>query len=366
MFTYLKNLFFKFFQSEPFPEKKDYLEQKDQLTISVIFLSYQHKDYVVEAIRSLLYQDYQEAYEIIIGDDGSTDGTRELILDELKCYKGPARIVMLEKADNMGLKRNFNRCVSKVTGNIFVCASGDDISYPHRLSHTINFYKTHPNCYATYANARIINENNKVTRNQYYSYKGNRRFFLFKKNEIYQGLPFCGATSTYKIDVIHKFGPLLEDVGSEDNACSFRALMLGDVWMIDELTVDWRWHGKNMSFGSKQLHTTIEEKINYLAKRAIDATYNCNNHLADIKTAEINQIISKSTAEYLLQLVNYFYYSHFLKSYSINGSWSNIIKYLNLVWTNSNSFRCIPFLLKCLTKKLLPRSLRAKILFKNC
>ena len=76
MFTYLKNLFYTFFQSEPFPEKKDYLEQKDQLTISVIFLIYQHKDYVVEAIRSLLYQDYQEAYEIIIGDDGSTDGTR--------------------------------------------------------------------------------------------------------------------------------------------------------------------------------------------------------------------------------------------------------------------------------------------------
>ena len=46
--------------------------------VSVIIVSYNEKDYLPEAINSCLMQAYDD-YEIIIGDDGSSDGSIELI-----------------------------------------------------------------------------------------------------------------------------------------------------------------------------------------------------------------------------------------------------------------------------------------------
>ena len=80
-------------------------------TVSVIFLSYKQEAYVVAALRAVLAQDLPD-YEVIIGDDASPDRTRALIEAELAAYRGRARIVLLPPAPNVGVIRNFNRCVA--------------------------------------------------------------------------------------------------------------------------------------------------------------------------------------------------------------------------------------------------------------
>ena len=65
--------------------------------ISVIFLTYNQESYVRQALRSVLNQDYDD-YEIIIGDDDSSDGTPGIIQSEVEGYRGKVAVFSLRGA----------------------------------------------------------------------------------------------------------------------------------------------------------------------------------------------------------------------------------------------------------------------------
>jgi glycosyltransferase involved in cell wall biosynthesis len=220
-------------------------------SISVIFLSYKQEAYVVAALRAVLEQDLPD-YEIIIGDDASPDRTRALIEAELAAYRGRARIVLLPPAPNVGVIRNFNRCVAASTGDILVAAAGDDVSHPTRLRRIAEFFRDHPECYAHYSNARVVDAVGGVLRPTWYHHQDVQfRQFDPRGFHLYQGVQFCGATGSYRGDVFRKFPPMPGTTGGEDGPAILRSLLLGSAAIDAEILLDWRWHGANMSHGSK-------------------------------------------------------------------------------------------------------------------
>ena len=64
------------------------VEQVPKVSVSII--TYNHRRYIGRAIESVLKQQVDFAYEIIIGDDYSTDGTQEIVKDYQRRY--PDRI----------------------------------------------------------------------------------------------------------------------------------------------------------------------------------------------------------------------------------------------------------------------------------
>ena len=75
--------------------------------VSVLMLAYNQQQYVDEAIRSVVLQETDFDYELIIGDDGSSDATAERCREWQQRY--PDRIRLLDHSDNVGLARNFVR-----------------------------------------------------------------------------------------------------------------------------------------------------------------------------------------------------------------------------------------------------------------
>src|SRR5207344_2852055 len=63
-------------------------------TVSVALLAFQHAPYVQQAIDSVLAQETTFPVEIVIGEDGSTDGTRDIVFDAQTRH--PDRIRVLE------------------------------------------------------------------------------------------------------------------------------------------------------------------------------------------------------------------------------------------------------------------------------
>lgn len=119
--------------------------------VSVIIVSYNEKDYLPEAINSCLMQAYDD-YEIIIGDDGSSDGSIELIEkyaaeypDKIRFFIqdrkiGPEGVIPSVRVSNV-LKRAF----SMVRGKYILCLSGDDyIINKKRLKHQASFLDKNP------------------------------------------------------------------------------------------------------------------------------------------------------------------------------------------------------------------------------
>jgi len=68
--------------------------------ISVLLVTYQHAEYIREAIESVLMQKLDVPWEIIIGDDESTDGTREICVEYAKKYPDLIRLFLHKRENN--------------------------------------------------------------------------------------------------------------------------------------------------------------------------------------------------------------------------------------------------------------------------
>jgi glycosyltransferase involved in cell wall biosynthesis len=96
--------------------------------ISVIIPTYNRKSMICDAIDSVLSQTYQQ-FEIIIVDDGSTDGTSELVKLQ---YKDKVHIIRRNEASNAGVARNLG--VLSARGEFLSFLDSDDIWFPNKLA----------------------------------------------------------------------------------------------------------------------------------------------------------------------------------------------------------------------------------------
>ncbi len=88
--------------------------------VSILIPAYNGKKFIAETIDSCLRQTHKEI-EVIVIDDGSTDGTRELLLS----YADKVKLIFNEK--NLGIVKNINQGINKVDSEFFVLLGHDDV-----------------------------------------------------------------------------------------------------------------------------------------------------------------------------------------------------------------------------------------------
>ena len=92
--------------------------------VSVLMITHNHEAHVVQAIESILSQECEFAFELIIGEDRSRDRTRDICLDYQKKYPGIVRVVFSD--ENVGMHRNFARIWHRARGKYIAMCEGDD------------------------------------------------------------------------------------------------------------------------------------------------------------------------------------------------------------------------------------------------
>ena len=96
--------------------------------------------YIEESICSILTQTYTD-FEFLIIDDGSTDGTLNII----RKFDDP-RMRLITHSRNLGLIETLNQGIDLCTGEYIARMDGDDIALPHRFERQVNFMDVHPDC----------------------------------------------------------------------------------------------------------------------------------------------------------------------------------------------------------------------------
>lgn len=125
--------------------------------VSIIMPTYNHERFIKDAVNSILNQICSYSYEIVIGDDCSTDSTRE-ICRELK-VKYPDRIVLIENDKNLGLLANYKSIISHARGKYLAILESDDLWNDNRKLQTqIDFLEHNPEYGLTYSNANFYYE----------------------------------------------------------------------------------------------------------------------------------------------------------------------------------------------------------------
>jgi GT2 family glycosyltransferase len=107
-------------------------------TVSVVLPAYNALRYVGAAIDSVLQQTFTD-FELLIVDDGSTDGTR----DTIRSYRDP-RIIVIEHDRNRGLPAGLNHALAIARGEYIARQDADDVSEPNRLHDQVAFLRRRP------------------------------------------------------------------------------------------------------------------------------------------------------------------------------------------------------------------------------
>ncbi|MGA9390313.1 MAG: glycosyltransferase [Candidatus Sulfotelmatobacter sp.] len=113
------------------------------MKISVMMITYNHERFIAQAIESVLAQRVDFDYEIVIGEDCSTDGTRAVIMGFHRCF--PDRIVPIMRDQNIGAMRNFESTLLACRGQYLALLDGDDYwTSGEKLDRQVKFLDTHP------------------------------------------------------------------------------------------------------------------------------------------------------------------------------------------------------------------------------
>ncbi len=100
-------------------------------SISVVMPAYNHEEFVAESIESVLTQSFGD-FEFIIINDGSTDGTGDVI----KRYTDPR--IRYYSHDNIDAPRTINRALSMTRGKYISIINSDDVYHKDRLLYLFN------------------------------------------------------------------------------------------------------------------------------------------------------------------------------------------------------------------------------------
>ncbi|MEE9542777.1 MAG: glycosyltransferase [Thermodesulfobacteriota bacterium] len=126
--------------------------------ISVIITSYNQKDYLKEAIESVLAQSFTP-FEILVCDDTSADGSQEMIVDYEKRYPGLVKGVLHEK--NLGISANRSSGIERAEGELVTWLDGDDRYRPKKLEAEFRAYQSDPEVKWVYSQVNMIDAKGK-------------------------------------------------------------------------------------------------------------------------------------------------------------------------------------------------------------
>jgi len=128
----------------------------DQITVSIFLLTYNQEQFIAQTINSILMQKANFNFQIVIGEDCSTDGTRSICKTFAEKYSNKIKLLpALEK--NIGLIANYMRTIKACEGKYIAICDGDDYWIDeNKLQKQVSFLEDNPNYSIVYSKLKKL------------------------------------------------------------------------------------------------------------------------------------------------------------------------------------------------------------------
>jgi glycosyltransferase involved in cell wall biosynthesis len=138
--------------------------------VSVKMITYNHEPNITQAIEGVLQQETDFPIELVIGEDCSTDRTREIALNFQRKYPDVIRVITSKK--NVGSKINNNRTREACRGKYVAFCEGDDYwQDPHKLKKQVDYMESHPACGLVYSSYDVYHCKENITIKDFIRYR---------------------------------------------------------------------------------------------------------------------------------------------------------------------------------------------------
>ena len=125
--------------------------------VSIGMLTYNHEKYIACALESILMQNVNFKYEIVVCDDCSSDNTKNVLLSYMQKYPEVIKVYLNEK--NLGAQGNANKLRTLCKGKYRATLEGDDYWITtSKLQTQVDFLESHPDFVAIGGDFSCIND----------------------------------------------------------------------------------------------------------------------------------------------------------------------------------------------------------------
>ena len=305
--------------------------------VSIIIPAYNAERYIRETLLSITNQSYKNI-EVLVVDDGSTDNTRNIVIQEFPAIK------YYYQNNSGGCSSPRNTGLKYSGGDFITFFDSDDIMYPDKISNQVNFLNNYPDIdiiYCDYIN--FFDFQNQTTSHfktctllqPYFGFTSdhisdftidpyNTRYILINENFAISGSPLFRRSV---FDITDNFDSELK--ASEDFDLHYRAALHFNTGITSFVGFKRRLHDNNMS-----LNHALILKYKYLSRKK----------LLELETSyHLRKLLSARIRDYLLQLGAHYIGKNALSAF---GNTLHSIRYGGI---------CRPIFYKNLIKICLPK-----------
>lgn len=224
--------------------------------VSVIMGVYNRRHFLAETIDSVLGQTLRN-FELIAVDDGSTDGSGEILE---RYARQDNRVVVLSAPRNAGIAASLNRAIARARGRYLAVMDSDDVTLPHRLEAEFKHLEAHPEIVLLGAHVKLID---------YDGAEVDARIHLPEVHlEIDQALlgagwPIVHPTVMMRSDLVREAGGYNEGFRSNvDHELFLRLAERGSLANLPDVLLSYRIHHRAMTAQRTSLdHCFVEQAI---------------------------------------------------------------------------------------------------------
>lgn len=280
--------------------------QKSALA-TVICSCYNHAEFVIESIQSVLNQSHKNI-QLIVVDDCSMDDSVSVIENFIADFP---EIIFIKNKTNLGITKSVTNAMLYVKGEYFVDLAADDVLLPNCIEIQLNAFKnsTYKNLAIVYGNAELITEEGNHS-SYYFDVDANLKTKTKRPSgDIYHKVigfetTICSVSSMCKKDIFDRLNGYDTTLSYEDLDFWIRASRDYNIEFIDAILMQKR-------IVANSLQTTLYTKKNtnshstfITLRKAYKLNKNKNEHLILIKRVNFEILNSFRTRNYVLMLKN--------------------------------------------------------------
>ena len=179
--------------------------------VSVCMITYNHESFIAQAIEGVMMQKSNFDYQLVIGDDYSTDKTR--IICEKYANKYNDKIILLHSSENIGMMPNFIKTLQACTGKYIALCEGDDYWIdPLKLQKQVDLLENTDTIVGSYTDTYIKTKNNQ----QLKLWRDQLPKIMNLTDIIAKYSPFHTSSFLFRRDLLKDFPDWLASVQSGD------------------------------------------------------------------------------------------------------------------------------------------------------
>lgn len=238
--------------------------------VTIVIPAYQYEAYIGRSIDSALAMDWPaDRLEILVVDDGSTDGTAGIVAGYLVDDRATGAegdrgaLVRYLHQENQGVVAAVSRGMREARGELIGLLAADDECTPDRLRRSHAVLAARPEVTLVYGNMEVIDADGGIVAPSFAHAAKLRPFEGAGVGDLLEANRVSGGPSLFRASLVEHVLPMPPEAPYEDWWLALKAAELGEIAYIPEPIYRYRHHGANMNLGAppEQLAELCREEL---------------------------------------------------------------------------------------------------------